>query len=466
MLRQSLICALLWCAAQLAYAGQAGQVIFVAGTVTADNRALALGAPVQEGELLSTGANGYLYIKTVDNGLFILRPNSRARMAAYQIDKANPAKTNVKLEQLSGVVRYQSGEGVKKARQNFRFNTPVAAIGVRGTDFTVFTDEHTLRVSVLSGGITISGFDGACSPEGNGPCEGSGSRELFAQQKGQLLQIQRGKGAAQLIKDPGLAPDTVAPPRGDEPVGVKEASAGGAQMVSPALDPLKAVDIKKNANLAPSQPQPGGNANPPVDVPAEPPPVVQNPTQPEVPRVPVVEPVPVVPEKTVIWGRFAEIAASAPVQISFAEQAAAKNERMALYGYYVLYRTPGKDYVTPERGNVSFMLKDSEAYIFSDNVTVKPVKAGVENGQLSFDFDKKSFATSLEVVSNLERFKLNAAGSVASDGRFSVDNRYAPGNNMGVDGVLSAESGLGAAYLFQADLAGGRSVNGVTTWTK
>ena len=154
---------------------------------------------MQEGELLTTGADGFIYVKTVDNGLFILRPNTKARIAAYHVDAKNPANTRIKLELLSGVARSQSGDAVKLARQNFRFNTPVAAIGVRGTDFTVFTDQDTSRVAVISGGIVVSGFAGACRPEGSGPCEGMASRELSASQRGQLLQVQRGQGAPQLM---------------------------------------------------------------------------------------------------------------------------------------------------------------------------------------------------------------------------------------------------------------------------
>jgi hypothetical protein len=123
--------------------------------------------------MLSTGGDGFIYIKTVDNGLFILRPATQARIAAYHVDAKNPANTHVKFELLSGVARSKSGDAVKQARQNFRFNTPVAAIGVRGTDFTVFTDNDTSRVAVISGGVVVSGFSGACRPEGAGPCEGA-----------------------------------------------------------------------------------------------------------------------------------------------------------------------------------------------------------------------------------------------------------------------------------------------------
>ncbi len=103
------------------------------------------------------------------------------------------------------------GQAVPQARQNFRFNTPVAAIGVRGTDFTVFTDQQSSRVTFVSGGVIVSGFVGACGPAGAGPCEGGNSRELFAAQVGQLLLVRHDQPVSQLLRSDGIAPDLTAP---------------------------------------------------------------------------------------------------------------------------------------------------------------------------------------------------------------------------------------------------------------
>jgi hypothetical protein len=468
MLRQILAFATLAFAAQFGFAAEAGKVIFVTGKVQAGERALALNAAINEGELLSTGADGYLYIKTLDDGLFILRPNTRARIAAYHVDKVNPANTRVKLELLSGVARSQSGTAVKLARQNFRFNTPVAAIGVRGTDFTVFTDDQTSRVAVLSGGITISGFGAACRPEGTGPCEGNAARDLSASQKGLLLQIQRGQAAAQQVQGGAVSPDTIAPPRPDEPVAVAPAApANNAAPAAPALDPLKAVAIKQQAENG-ANPAPGDGKNPPV---VQPPPVVVVGPNPDVPVTPTpVNPaptnptVPVTPDQKIEWGRFAAVA-DQPANLDLAAKTASGSQLIALKGGYALLRSSVKDYVTPERGSIGFTLQGGEAYIYSDNVTVKPVQAQLENGALNFNFDTKKFATNFDLVNGTERITMSATGSVASDGRFSVDNRYAPGNNMDLDGVLSNENGNKAAYLFQGRIENNRSVNGVTVWT-
>ena len=278
-MQKLLITATLACAAQFAHAADAGKIIFVAGAAKAGDRPAVEGSQVQEGQMLSTGADGYIYVKTADNGLFILRPQTEARIVTYRIDQRNPANTRVKFELIKGTARSKSGEAVKHARQNFRFNTPVAAIGVRGTDFTVVTDNDTSRISVFSGGVVVSGFAGACRPDGAGPCEGATSRELSAAQRGQLVQVTRGQ-AAQVVEESAPGAGHPAPARPDEPLSKND---GDEAKVS--------VEVAKNLGLntaidAVVKPGPGipidpGTGNPgtgtPVPVPEDPvvkPPVV------------------------------------------------------------------------------------------------------------------------------------------------------------------------------------------------
>ncbi len=279
MLRYTLFAVLLFIAG-LAQAGDAGRVVFSTGQVRVAARALVADDLVREGDVIATGADGYVYVKTIDSGFLILRPNSKARIAAYHVDNQDPSKTNVKLELLEGVARNISGQAVKQARQNFRFNTPVAAIGVRGTDFTVQTDQLESRVTVISGGVVVSGFGGACTPEGHGPCEGPASRELFAGQVDQLLQIQKGQSAPKLLRGSAQTPDVSAPPRSDEPVSKSPVASPAplATSLSTGLAPLAANDVsldpekgKGIAQATTSPPPPVAIAPPPVVVAAPPP---------------------------------------------------------------------------------------------------------------------------------------------------------------------------------------------------
>jgi hypothetical protein len=453
---RSLVFIALACAAQAAQSAEAGKIIFVAGKASVADQPAVDGAPVQEGQMLSTGADGFLYIKTVDNGLFILRPNTQARIAAYQVDAQKPANTRVKFELLSGVARSKSGDAVKKARQNFRFNTPVAAIGVRGTDFTVFTDNETSRVAVMSGAIVMSGFSGACVPGGAGPCEGDASRELSAAQRGLLLQVQRGQAAPQLLQGSPLSPDQVSPPRADEPL----AHGGGASVNTgstgqPNLDAQKTVDLGK----AVEKPLP-----PPV-APA-PPPVIVTP-------VPVPVPVPasvldaslVLPDRGIVWGRW-QVVAGLPPNFNL-PQTMGENEIVAINGDYALFRTLGADsFVAPNNGSIGFQLKGGEAFIYTQYTPTfrTETPATLSDGTLTVDFGSKSFATSVNLASGSESFKLSGTGSVGADGKLNGDLPNGQTGVMNLQGLLSKQNGGSAAYIFDSRLDDKRSANGVTYW--
>jgi len=459
-LQKLLITVTLACAAQFAHAAEAGKIIFVAGAAQVGARAATEGAQVQEGQMLSTGADGYIYVKTADNGLFILRPNTKARIVDYRIDAQNPANTKVKFELISGTARSKSGDAVKQARQNFRFNTPVAAIGVRGTDFTVVTDDDTSRVSVFSGGVIVSGFVGGCRPDGGGPCEGVTSRELSAAQRGQLVQVTRGQAAPQVMEAGAAGPEQASPPRQDEPLvrnGESEGDSG-----RPSLEAQKIAQLSTALeNALP--------VNPPVvvapDLPSITPPVVANPNP-----VPESEPVvvsPQLPDAKIVWGRWQVVSGLPPKLIlSMAQN---NSELLAINGNYVLLRTPGQgEYIAPNNGSIGFKLRESEAFVYTDYTPTYRVAttASLKNGELTVDFGSKSFSTGVDMVSSTGNARLTAGGQVGKDGRLYGDGASGRIGVMNVQGLLSNQDGGSAAYIFDSRLDERRTVNGVTYWKK
>lgn len=437
--------------AGIAQAAEAGRIVLVHGAAQVANRTLAMGDAVAEGDEITTGKDGYIYLRTVDNGLLILRPSSRARIVTYHVDRKNPANTRIKFELLSGVARSVSGDAVKLARQNFRFNTPVAAIGVRGTDFTVYTDQQTSRVTVISGGIVVSGFGGACAPEGGGPCEQGSSRELSATQVGQMLEVARGKAVPQLMAaSPALAPDAVAPPRSDEPVAKSGTATTPAGSVDVSLDPKKAEGILQ------------GTAAQVVT----PPPVVTLPPVVVVPP-PVPDPIPTVPlepDSKLVWGRWA-VVLNQPATVSNVQQVADGAERVAQDSSFSIFRTKGAVWAPPEQGSMGFALRQSEAYVRVE-ATGQTTAAVLENGQLNVDFGKATFTTSFDLLNNAERFKLQAQGSMTRDGLLVGGGQYSSGSNMNLNGVIGPENGTSAAYIFSKRLDDNRVTNGVTYWSK
>lgn len=442
-MRNLVITAALMLASAFAQAGEAARIVFVAGEARIGEGTATLGRAVQEGDEVTTGADGYVYLKTVDNGFLILRPSSRARIATYHVDQSNPANTRIKLELLNGVARSISGEAVKQARQNFRFNTPVAAIGVRGTDFTVFTDQETSRVAVISGGVVVSGFSPTCGPEGGGPCEGKASRELFAHQIGQLLQVRKGQAAPQLLPINGNSPDVTAPPRNDEPSGKSSSTSVGAILAGADIS----LDPHKNAGLI---------ARITAAMPQTPPPVVIT--------EPGVEPPPQ-PQRQIIWGRWQSVMNS-PANLDVTKEVEGKAQLLALNTYYAILRSRGADWQIPATGNVGFALKQSEAFII-DEPTRRFSAAKVENGQLNVDFAKARFSTSFDLVSQQnERFAFQAYGDVSRDGKLLGDNQLKLPTNMAVQGAMGPANGGEAAYIFQGRIDNQRLGTGVTYWTR
>lgn len=446
------------------HAAEAGKVVFVTGQVQLASRAALLDAAVNEGDELSTGADGYVYVKTVDSGFLILRPNSKARITTYHIDQANPGNTHVKLELLGGVARSISGQGVKQARQNFRFNTPVAAIGVRGTDFIVYTDQQTSRVAVVSGGIVVSGFAGNCGPEGGGPCEGSASRELFAGQSGVLLQVQRGQHVPQLLRSPALAPDQSAPPRNDEPVGKV---GGGVAATSPEvnLDAQKGASLLNSAKLTGQtknevDPAITGPVAPVVVAPVVDAPVVETPVV-VAPEVPVV---PSPPE--VMWGRWRKVA---ELPVDAEQQAKFKDgsfDDSYFLGSYRISRLKNSALVLPKEGTAGFALTGSEASL--QEIGQAAQIAAVKDASLTINFGTKRFETALTVYTPTASMLVSGRGDITSGPGAQSGNIVSDilGSPATIRGYLGGAQAAEAAYIFKSTASPKYVVEGATTWKR
>ena len=440
-----LFCLLVTLTANSLWAADAARVVFAAGEVKVADRPAQLGQLVTEGQSLATGPDGYLYLQTLDKGFFILRPNSVGQIVTYQIDPINPANSRIKLELQNGVARHISGEAVKSSRQNFRFNTPVAAVGVRGTDFTVFASQDITRITVFSGGVTVSPLSSACVVSGFGPCDGPASRELFATKTSLMLQVNRGQMPV-LLPTTEQAPDGIAPPRADEPVGTKTsartAPAGSVDIAttSEKLNALKSSLVNQFANQTPNQQMP----------------VDQAVTQPGVGR-------PVAPTaQPLIWGRWQALL-DRTIEVDVAALQGA-NQLVATNAYYAILRSREIPWQPPAQASIGFSLKQSEAVIL-DEASGRLTPAKLENGQLKIDFARSSFFTRFELVNQKERFVLQNQGEVSPEGKLYGGAQFLSPNNMSVRGAL-ANDNLNAALLFQSRLDDRRLATGASYWGK
>ncbi|MDR3351530.1 MAG: FecR domain-containing protein [Zoogloeaceae bacterium] len=492
---------------------EVGRIVLVVGEARITGKDLKVGDAVPAGAELSTGADGYLYLKTIDNGFLILRPGSVAVVETYQVDLANPKQSRFKFTLRQGVARSISGEAVSKARENFRFNTPVAAIGVRGTDFSIYTSTEETRVAVVSGGVIVSGFDAKCLPQGSGPCEGAGSLELFAGTL-DVLQVQKGQALPLILEDNTLSPDIVVPPRRDEPhassavrkdgdkaVAVdprqpaKDAQADPApvdpdparqkddKQAAAPVDPAQPKGDKQTAGAADSDPQQQKkDAQAPIDL---------DPYQPDLP----LEPLKQSQLQPIIWGRWQKISEDLPATVDIshlnpsdpgASAPGASDPESSdpdlsdvdntIYGIITI---PNSSYVLlwnkndantlhmPASGGVGFSLQDSQAHITGPQ---GQIEASVSNGRLDFNFGRSTFSTRIDLGAQGQVHNLNAAGNVTPDGIF-YDNQSAQGNMIVRGALFQAQQtkdlqDMSASYVFQSDLGNGMEASGVTVWDK
>jgi hypothetical protein len=226
----------------------------------------------------------------------------------------------------------------------------------------------------------------------------------------------------------------------------------GVGPADPSLDDFKTRNLDKVVNATP-EPVPGGGTptpQPDVEVPV-----------PELPEVPVV--VPVQPDRGIVWGRWQRVLGKT-AKINLTKEQAV-SELFALNGNYALFRTAGKDYVTPERGAAGFSLQDGEAFIYTDiGANRTSVAATLYNGKLNVDFGARTFTTSLSAMTLSERFNLQASGTLSGDGGLYGDASNGRVGYMDVKGVLSNEAGGTAAYIFDSRLDAKRTINGGTYW--
>ena len=135
-----------------------------------DEIRLRTGVSVYEGDRIRTESNGHVHIMFRDQAVLSVRPNSELLIETYRYNPERPELSAVKFNLVQGTARTVSGEAAKAARERYRLNTPVAAIGVRGTDFLVSTTSRSLTALVNDGAIVVAPFSTECSAQGIGPC--------------------------------------------------------------------------------------------------------------------------------------------------------------------------------------------------------------------------------------------------------------------------------------------------------
>lgn len=168
----------------------AGTATLVTGRVSAatpagEIRDLIKGGAVYSGEVIITSSASYVNIEFSDGGRVLLRPESRFAIERYQYaggQAANAQPSNRPAAQesaffrlLKGGFRAVSGLIGHTRREDYAVQTPVATIGIRGTDYEVRycngdcgdvspTPQDGLYAGVNAGSIGITNPAGTTAP--------------------------------------------------------------------------------------------------------------------------------------------------------------------------------------------------------------------------------------------------------------------------------------------------------------
>lgn len=454
--------------------GQVGKVTLALGKAWIEgadgNRVpVRIGTAVSVSDTITTATGGHVHVRFVDTALVSIRPSSTLEIVRYDYDPARPADSAVKLNLLEGETRAISGDAAKNARENFRMNTPIAAIGVRGTDFSVIANSTEMQVLVTEGAVVVAPFSGDCLAEALGPCSATGL-ELTMDSR-QILQFSANTPEPVLlpIAAPEVAETLVAQdqsPTPPAPAAEKEREGDGELYV----DSVGSRAVNGKIATTRNQPRPETPVQPPV-VPPTTPPVVEPPpptTPIYTPPTPVSE-IALLTNSQLVWGRYAQDSQDSwysesanPLDRLVVDQDVARKsgrEPIVTNNTYTLFRPEpgGNKLVQPGLGVLGFTLGQAQAVYKSGGVDEL---MSVLGGELAIDFDRKSFATSLQLD-----HAATGAVTFSDSGRiFDYGNFFSRSENQRMAGSVSVD-GAEAGYVFDKTLENG-SIEGITLWNK
>jgi hypothetical protein len=378
------------------------------------------GGSIQEGDVIRTSENGHVHIKFIDGARVSVRPNSVFRIHEFKYTPSNPAASVVRLSLDAGEARSISGAAAQAAKERFRLNTPLVAIGVKGTDFVTQVGKEATRVTVNQGAIVMAPFDLSCKADGVGYCSGPRAKELSADMLGMMLIYRLG------ASDPSLQ-------------NIGKTGATGSNGPS---DASKLLLLDRQAR---------DGAERPLSSDTE----AKNPMN-------------SVAATRLIWGRWTrDPVANDALTIPFLE-AMKGNDVTVGDGYYFLFREPSNiNVLTTLTTKAEFALKSSSAFYRNAANELQP--ATVQSGNLGIDFATRTFTTHLSMsAEGTGPQSFGVSGSInANTGIFlsSTPSNFVQSNpTSSLAGAITLD-GRQAGYLFKTQIGRG-TFTGATLWGK
>lgn len=425
-------------------AGIVGEVTLVIGAaslVGADGQARQVdrGSEVRVGDKVETQQGGHVHLKFVDGGRVSVRPASRLVIESYAHSKDQPQLSAIKFRLDEGVIRSITGQWGEAAKERFRLNTPVAAIGVKGTDFVVRSLPTGTAATVFAGAIVVSPLTDKCVGT-LGPCLNGSEKTLSESMKGQMLELQRPDTAPQLV------------PAVDLQAAAKALYQSQLRMLAAGSESSR-LSNSGNGNAS-STPE-AGSFN------ADSRPMVAETRAVQAVNVASKVELPPAQVKELTWGRYAWSPQLSGDDFSREYEAALMQGKQSLggNGAFSLLRTQTNlaNFTPPTEGVAKFRLANASAGVIGlDSKLIEAVK--VNQASLDVNFASATYATQLQLQAPaMGEQVLVSSGGINANGTLRVD----AGNTYLFGGFNS--SGKEAGYLFQKAVPSG-ILMGTTLW--
>ncbi len=120
---------------------------------------LGINSEVFAGDTLTTAERTFARLKFKDESEIVLRPKTTFRIDEYIYDAEEPDSGRSILRLFKGGLRAVTGLIAKNKKENFKVETPVAVVGIRGTNFgLIYCQDDCLELKTVSGDLPKNGL--------------------------------------------------------------------------------------------------------------------------------------------------------------------------------------------------------------------------------------------------------------------------------------------------------------------
>jgi len=430
---------------------------------------LSLGTQLSEQDRIITGKDAMVILIFSDQARVALRPDSELLIRRYKVDPKG-VETQLQLDLLRGTVRQISGHAAQKQPERYRLNTPIAAIGVRGTDFLAKASESLVEAYVHEGAIVVSPVVSA-SASGETPAAnlvaGFGVQYARVGRSQSLERQSVGQNDVERLFGMRIASSSSSERGASQSVAQADKKDKADQATLASLTPARdrdstSISVQSSASLVGGVVQSSVMLLPNTpDLPSPPlvvPPVTEPPVSPPVVVQPPVNPPVVVELPTqLVWGKFTNPQALPfTLPMAYADAKEGRHATVGELGQYALWREGVNGPLDKTlRGQAQFALAAGEAFYQQSG---KTLSVNLIDPKLQVDFDRLSFNTQIGLSGvGVPAQQLNVSGRVNDEGVF-----LGTATGQRVAGALS-RNGAEAGYLFKIDNSAGQ-YQGITLW--